>query len=70
MKSLSFFNDFTIFAPSYPSIINIYIYIEPAAIEEEGNDELLLEIKLKYDADGRRPSEGGVKITIPNNQER
>jgi len=43
---------------------------EPAEIEEESNDELLLEIKLKYDADGRRPSEGGVKITIPNNQER
>ena len=39
-------------------------------MEEESNDELLLEIKLRYDADGRRPSEGGVKITIPNNQER
>ena len=51
-------------------LINDYIYIEPAAIEEESNDELLLEIALKYDADGRRPSEGGVKITIPNNQER
>ena len=72
MKSLSVFIIFPQVSSVYNQYqwIDNYIYIEPAAIEEESNDELLLEIKLKYDADGRRPSEGGVKITIPNNQER
>ena len=68
IKSLSLFIFLSVY--NLYQLINDYIYIEPAAIEEESNDELLLEIRLKYDADGRRPSEGGVKITIPNNQER